>query len=85
VEPKKEQLGSIMVRRLKSEINANYQSKKRFPERKIECLKINYSIDEEALHALLKSYSEKSNGSNLEVEKYANQFIVKLLKNTASG
>lgn len=69
-----------MVRRLKSDI-VDANGKPVFPVRKLETLEIDYSEEEQAIHALLKEYtvsrSKSVKGTRFE---YGSDFVHMLLK-----
>ncbi len=75
------QLQAIMVRRLKSELPPKWDGTPRFPRRVLVPIEVDYTDQERAIHSLLRAYThsllEKSND---EVEQYATEFVLKLLK-----
>jgi ERCC4-related helicase len=83
VPPKREQLATVMVRRLKSELKG-WDGGPRFAERKLEAIEVPYSEEERRAHALLRRYSEsRLNGLQNDTaspETYATKFVLKLLK-----
>ena len=80
VPPDREQLGAVMVRRLKSEI-LNWDGTPRFPSRVPMPLEVAYTEEEKQVHDLLTRYTrlrlEQASGST---ERYATEFVLKLLK-----
>lgn len=81
VEPSREMLAQVLVRRLKSELPPGFDGKPRFPGRKLEAIEVQFSDDERALHTLLTRYSRtRSEGTRSESESLATQFVLKLLK-----
>lgn len=80
VMPNEKQLHSVMVRRLKSDI-VDANGNPVFPVRRLEALEIDYSEDEQAIHALLKEYtvsrSKSVKGTRFE---YGSDFVHMLLK-----
>lgn len=80
VEPDRNQLQAVMVRRLKQEMQ-NWDGSPMFPERKLEAIAVDYPQAERQVHAALKRYTElRTKGVNDTVEKYATEFVLKLLK-----
>jgi SNF2-related domain len=81
VEPDSEQLNAVMVRRLKSELPPRWDGSPRFPDRKIKALQVEYTQQERDLHQLLQEYSQsRITESGDAVERYATEFVAKLLK-----
>lgn len=81
VEPERAQLGAVMVRRMKSELTRDFDGKPRFPERKIAPLVVSYSEQEKHAHAWLKEYTRlRQESTKDEVDRYAAEFVLKLLK-----
>lgn len=80
VMPSEKQLHQIMVRRLKSDI-VDAQGSRVFPVRSLEALEIDYSEEEQQIHALLKAYttdrSKSIKGTRFE---YGTDFVHMLLK-----
>jgi hypothetical protein len=58
VEPDREQLAAVMVRRLKTEIT-DADGRRRFPEREITPLEVTYPPDEREAHAVLSAYADR--------------------------
>jgi SNF2 family DNA or RNA helicase len=81
VEPDHEQLNAIMVRRLKSELPKRWDGSSRFPDREIIPLLVEYTKREREAHHLLSEYTH-SRLAQVEdaTERYATEFVVKLLK-----
>ncbi|MCP4353427.1 MAG: DEAD/DEAH box helicase family protein [Desulfobacterales bacterium] len=80
VKPTQAQLAAVMVRRLKTEL-FSWDGAPRFPTRVIEPLEVDYSKEEQTAHQKLREYTDQrrqsfSDGS----EKYAMEFVLKLLK-----
>ncbi len=80
VKPTQAQLAAVMVRRLKTEL-FSWDGAPRFPTRVIEPLEVDYSKEEQTAHQKLIEYTNQrrqsfSDGS----EKYAMEFVLKLLK-----
>lgn len=80
VEPDRNQLQVVMVRRLKQEMQ-NWDGSPMFPERKLEAIAVDYTETEQRVHTLLKRYTElRTKGAGDNLEKYATEFVLKLLK-----
>jgi len=76
----RDQLNTVMVRRLKSEMR-DYGGVARFPERKITPLEVIYTDKEREVHRLLQAYTLSRLRSNSDsLERYASEFVLKLLK-----
>ncbi len=81
VEADHEQLNSVMVRRLKSELPKRWDGSSRFPERQIKALEVAYTPQEREVHQLLQQYSQlRIEQAGDETERYATEFVAKLLK-----
>ncbi|MDP9476027.1 MAG: DISARM system SNF2-like helicase DrmD [Actinomycetota bacterium] len=81
VPPDKEQLGRVMVRRLKSELPPRWDGTPRFPKRKLEPLEVGYTEAERRAHAALREYTDlRHRGASDDAEKFATEFVLKLLK-----
>ncbi len=79
--PDRNQLGAVMVRRLKSELEASWDGTPRFPKRTIEPLEIDYGEDERRVHTALREYSElRQQGVPDGTERMATEFVLKMLK-----
>ncbi|HEX9414785.1 MAG TPA: DISARM system SNF2-like helicase DrmD, partial [Ktedonobacterales bacterium] len=82
VEPDREQLAAVMVRRLKSELKG-WDGAPHFPARTLDAIEVAYSAEEQHVHELLRQYSERRlrrDGATGEAERLATEFVVKLLK-----
>lgn len=80
VDPDRNQLQVVMVRRLKQEMK-NWDDSPMFPGRKLEAISVDYPPSERQAHAALKRYTElRTKGVDDNVEKYATEFVLKLLK-----
>lgn len=80
VEPDREQLSKIMVRRLKDEI-VDWQGKPKFAKRVLVPIEVEYSDDERKAHALLSEYSSlRSKAAKRAGGGFATDFVLKLLK-----
>jgi len=81
VRPKPEQLAAVMVRRLKRELPPRWDGTPRYPERVIEALEVPYTAEERQAHQDLKRYTElRAAGARDDGERYATEFVLKLLK-----
>ncbi len=75
------QLHAVMVRRLKSELPPRWDGSPRFPKRALTPLEVDYSEGERAAHRLLQEYTHSRLAQQGdEVEQYATEFVLKLLK-----
>ncbi len=80
VEPEREQLAAVMVRRMKTEI-VDWRGKPRFPRRTLIPLEVEYPEAETAAHAILSRYAELRKAAATErTETFATEFVLKLLK-----
>jgi hypothetical protein len=80
VTPDRKQLQVVMVRRLKQEMQ-NWDGSPLFPKRQLAAISVDYPAAERQAHAALKRYTElrcKDVADN--TEKYATEFVLKLLK-----
>ena len=81
VPPDREQLAAVMVRRLKSELPPRWDGTPRFPPRRLEALEVAYADAERQAHQHLQEYSElRRVASKTDAERYAAEFVLKLLK-----
>ena len=81
VTPDRDQLQTIMVRRLKQELPPRWEGKPRFPERCLEAIPVDYTDAERIAHKALQQYTElRRSGAADNTEKYATEFVLKLLK-----
>ena len=80
VSPDRKQLQVVMVRRLKQEMQ-NWDGSPLFPVRQLESIAVDYSAQERQVHRALREYTELRTTSAIDgVEKYATEFVLKLLK-----
>jgi superfamily II DNA or RNA helicase len=80
VSPDKNQLQVVMVRRLKQEMQ-NWDGSPLFPVRNLAPILVDYPAAERRAHAALKHYTElRGKGVADNTEKYATEFVLKLLK-----
>lgn len=81
VSPDKKQLQVVMIRRLKSELPPKWDGTPRFPVRKLEAIPVDYTEQEREMNRLLNDYGkQRRKGSQNETERYATEFVLKLLK-----
>jgi ERCC4-related helicase len=80
VAPEPAQLRAVMVRRLKSEIK-NWDGTDKFPRRTLEHIPVDYTAEEQRIHALLTQYARlRAEGYRDNPERFATEFVLKLLK-----
>uniref|UniRef100_B8HYX0 Helicase domain protein n=1 Tax=Cyanothece sp. (strain PCC 7425 / ATCC 29141) TaxID=395961 RepID=B8HYX0_CYAP4 len=80
VPPDRNQLQVVMVRRLKQEME-NWDGSPMFPARKLAAIPVDYPDPERQAHQWLKEYTTlRAKGATDGVEKYATEFVLKLLK-----
>src|SRR5262249_50079722 len=80
IAPDPAQLRAVMVRRLKSEIK-NWDGSNKFPRRILEHIPVQYTDDEQRVHELLTKYAQlRSEGYRDNTERFATEFVLKLLK-----
>lgn len=81
VKPDEDQLRVIMVRRLKSELPPRWDGSPRFPQRKLEPLEVDWTDAERTAHQTLAKYARlRRERARTEAEKFATEFVLKLLK-----
>jgi len=81
VDPDRDQLGAVMVRRMKTELKLKWDGSRRFPERAIEPIEVDYPDAEKRAHEALRRYAELRQESAKENdERFATEFVLKLLK-----
>jgi superfamily II DNA/RNA helicase len=81
VSPDRQQLGAVMVRRLKSELPKKWDGSPRFPARKLEAIEVAYTDAERRTHAALEEYARLRHQDNADqTEHLATEFVLKLLK-----
>ena len=74
------QLAAVMVRRLKGDI-VDWKGERRFAERKLVPIEVEYTDDERRVHSLLEEYTElRQRAAEEEGQRYATEFVLKLLK-----
>jgi ERCC4-related helicase len=75
------QLKAIMVRRLKSELEKNWDGTPRFARRVVEPLEVDYPEEEKRIHAALREYTTlRAKRAADAAEKFASDFVLKTLK-----
>jgi superfamily II DNA or RNA helicase len=82
IEPNRQQLQAVMVRRLKSELEKRWDGSSRFAPREVRPLEVAYTQGERDAHQLLKRYTTlclKSAG-DMPGGRMAAEFVLKLLK-----
>src|SRR5262249_9782860 len=81
VMPDRQQLGAVMVRRLKSELPRRWDGSPRFPGRKLGALAVPYRPAERRIHAALRQYAEsRQRDPGDHAGRTATEFVLKLLK-----
>ncbi len=77
----REQLQAVMVRRLKSELPPHWDGTPRFPQRILDPIEVDYTPEERTIHRRLQAYTHSRLAKpNDEVEQFATEFVLKLLK-----
>ncbi len=81
IEPDRQQLAAVMVRRLKSELKQWDGITPRFPTRTLEAIEVDYTAAEREVHNWLQQYTQlRQQGVSDQLERYAGEFVLKLLK-----
>ena len=81
VRPNRTQLEAVMVRRMKDELKLRRDGSRRFADRKVDALEVDYSEDERTAHKKLRIYTEfRSKNAKNEANRFATEFVMKLLK-----
>ena len=81
IEPDRQQLQLVMVRRMKSELPPQFDGTPRFPKRHIQAVEVAYTEEEKRAHAWLHEYTElRQQNPKDAVERYATEFMMKMLK-----
>lgn len=81
ITPDRNQLQTVMVRRLKQELPPKWDGTPRFPERRLEAITVPYTSDERQANAALNRYTQlRREGAKNKVEQTASEFVLKLLK-----
>lgn len=80
VPPDRTALGRTMIRRLKDDFKA-FDGTRKFAERRIIPHELRYTDDERAAHRALREYTRRRiDGARDTSERYASEFVLKLLK-----
>jgi superfamily II DNA or RNA helicase len=75
------QLEAVMVRRMKEELALRWDGSRRFAERKVDYLEVDYTPAEHHAHQALRDYTElRLKNSASPGEAFASEFVLKLLK-----
>jgi SNF2 family DNA or RNA helicase len=81
IEPDRQQLQLVMVRRMKSELPPQFDGTPRFPKRTIQAIEVDYTEEEKQAHTWLQEYTElRQQNPQDSVERYATEFMMKMLK-----
>jgi superfamily II DNA or RNA helicase len=79
--PTKEQLGAVMIRRMKSELSEREDGSRRFADPDVAALPVSYSAAERRAHTVLQEYSRaRQKSAGTPSERFACEFVLKLLK-----
>lgn len=80
IQPDRKQLQNVMIRRLRGDITDHF-GEKRFPERILDYVRVNYTDEEREAHRRLQEYGDSrlKQAAN-DGSRYASEFILKLLK-----
>ncbi len=77
----KTQLGAVMVRRLKSELEERWDGSRRFAKRCVLHLEVDYTESERRGHSSLHAYAQsRTKSAGTEGQRVATEFVSKLLK-----
>ena len=80
IPPEREQLATVMVRRLKDDI-VDWNGQPKFAKRTIHPIEVDYTDDEQRAHRLLAEYAQlREKAAEEEGSRYATHFVLKLLK-----
>lgn len=80
LEPDRDQVSAVMVRRMKSEMK-DWRGAAKFAHRRIEALEVDYTEEEKRAHQALRRYAElRQKGVTTNIEKFATDFVMKTLK-----
>lgn len=81
VKPNRAQLEAVMVRRMKSELEVKWNGERRFAARKVCYLEVPYTDQEQRAHQALQEYTRlRTQSAKTEGERFAAEFVLKLLK-----
>ena len=79
--PDDRQLRTIMVRRLKSELEKNWDGSPRFAQRELEAIEVDYSDEERRAHQALREYTALRQESTADASgRLATEFVLRTLK-----
>lgn len=79
ISPGEEQLGKVMVRRLKDDI-VDWKGEPVFPDRRLEKIEVDYTDREKDIHESLSEYTRLRKEASSEDGRHATHFVLKLLK-----
>jgi len=80
IEPEREHLRPVMVRRLKTEL-VDWAGNPKFQKQKIQTIEVPYTDEEKAIHMALKQYTKyRKENARDATERVATDFVLKLLK-----
>ena len=80
IPPDREQLARVMVRRMKGDI-VDWKGEPKFARREIVSIEVGYTDQERRIHRALVEYSRlRQEATNGEGNRYATEFVLKLLK-----
>lgn len=81
VTPSREQLGAVMVRRMKTELQERWDGTPRFARRVVKPLEVPYTEAERQAHRALQDYTAlRMQNAKSAAEQFAAEFVLKLLK-----
>ena len=81
VTPSREQLGAVMVRRMKTELQDRWDGTPRFARRVVKPLEVPYTEAERQAHRALQDYTAlRMQNAKSAAEQFAAEFVLKLLK-----
>ena len=81
LEPSPAQLQAVMVRRLKSELKLKHDGSRRFADRVVHPVELDYTAAERRAHQALRDYTAaRLRSAATHAESFAAEFVLKLLK-----
>ncbi|MFM8419802.1 MAG: DISARM system SNF2-like helicase DrmD, partial [Verrucomicrobiota bacterium] len=81
LEPSPAQLQAVMVRRLKSELKLKHDGSRRFADRVVHPMELDYTAAERRAHQALRDYTAaRLRSAASHAETFATEFVLKLLK-----
>lgn len=80
VEPGKESVAAVMVRRLKNELPPDWRGKPRFPARRLAALEVDYTAGEQRAHQALQEYTKLRLSDAQDRDQFATEFVLMVLK-----